>query len=165
MSLLAAAASLKLKAEVGDPLLYGLVFSTATAALGAAARPLAGRASDALGHTRLLALSTGLYIPLAYGVVVAHGAWLVLVWLVPLYPFRDVAQSMSVSVSLPRALQATAAGVIEFSTSLGGLLVLALYPLLAGGGLGVFFAYSTALLASSLALLAPLLAGGASPRA
>jgi hypothetical protein len=150
-------ASLKLKAEIGDPLVFGLVFSTITAILGALARPLAGMASDRLGEVRLLALTAAAYAALAYAVAVLRGLPLILAWLIPLYPFRDVAVSMSISSRLPRSLQATAAGIISFTTSASGALSLALAPAIRGLDITGVFTVCAALLAASIAVVAPLL--------
>ena len=160
LNLFFTSSSLKLKAEIEDPLLYGIVFSTITALLSAGVRPLAGRISDRVGHVNLLALATALYIPLAYGILVTHGLALALLWIIPLFPFRDVALSMSVSVSLPRSLQATAAGVIAFSSSIGGLLVLTAYPVIKGKGLENVFAITISMLVLSLICLIPYLRRG-----
>ncbi len=151
-------ASLKLKAEIGDPLLFGLVFSTATAILGALARPLAGLASDKLGEVRLLAVTAIAYALLGYAVATLRGYLLIAVWLIPLFPFRDVAVSMSVSSRLPGKLQATAAGIISFATSTSGLIALTLAPLIKGRTIIEVYAICATLLVASAALLGPQLA-------
>ncbi len=160
LSLFANSISLKMKAEIGNPLLYSLVFSTATALIGAAVRPLAGAASDRIGHLRLYALSTLAYIPLSYAMTLAHGAMLAALWLIPIYPFRDVGAMMSLSTRLPRSLQATAAGIASFSFSLSGFLLVPLSALIRGRGLSTVEYATIALLASSLAALAPYLRWG-----
>jgi len=155
LTLFFTSSSLKLKAEIGNPILYGIVFSTITSLMSAAIRPFAGRLSDNIGHVRLLAISTALYIPMALGILEAHGYLLAVIWVIPLFPFRDVALSMSISTGLPRSLQATAAGVIAFASSIGGFIVLLTYPLIAGGTLDKVFLVMASLLAVSLALLYP----------
>ncbi len=155
LSLFAGAAALKLRAEIRSPVLYGLVFATITALVGAAVRPLAGWASDRLGHVRLLLASTLAYIPLAYGMLVAHGLLLAALWVLPVYPFRDVAMMLSASTMLPESLQATAAGVVSFSNSLSGLVLAVLSPALGRGDLVRVFLFSALLLGSGVAVLAP----------
>jgi len=157
LTLYASSVSLKLKAEVENPILYGLTFSTITALVGAAVRPVAGRVSDRLGHVRLLALTTAVYILAGYGMLVAHGPALVIIWILPIYPFRDVSMMLSASIMLPRRLQATAAGVVSFAASVSGFVVLLISPALMAGRLARVFVISALLLGLSLAMLAPYL--------
>jgi MFS family permease len=147
-------AALKLKSELGDPIKFGIVFTTLTAVVSAAVRPLAGKLSDVVGHERLLLLSNAAYIPMCFGITVLSGAALIALWLVPLYPFRDVALSMSVSTRLPANLQGTAAGVIVFANSFSGLLSIVLSPVLRGLALEGVLLVILPLLSLSILLLA-----------
>ncbi len=150
------AAALKLRAEVGDPVLYGLVYSALPALLGALARIPAGALVDRCSPALVLAAATAAYLALNYAVAVARGALLVAAWLVPLYPFREVAAYVTASRLLPPSLQATAGAAMSLSTSAAGLIAMAVAPLLEGGMLRVY-AVTSALLAASLPLLAPYL--------
>jgi len=157
LTLYTSVVSLKLKAEIVNPLLYGLTLSTATAFAGAAVRPVAGRVSDTIGHARLLALTTIVYMLVGYGMLVSHGLALAILWVLPIYPFRDVAMMLSISRMLSGSLQATAAGIASFSTSISGFLVLLLSLTISAGQSTRVFTISMLLLALSLVLLSPIL--------
>ncbi len=149
------AASIKLSTIVESDLLYGALLTTVPAALGAAVRPLAGRLSDALGHERLFAAANA-----AYGVetlvfaAASSPLLLAAAWVAPIYPFRDVALSLMISTRMPARLQATAAGVINFSGSVSGLIAAASSPLYGSDPGGPMTVAALLLLASNLVLLA-----------
>jgi hypothetical protein len=116
------AMSIRLSEEIESDILYGVTLTTIPAVLGFLARPIAGVASDYMGSERLLAASNAAYA-VVFGLAASlKGPALIVLWAIPLYPFRDVASSLSVSSRLPPSLQATAAGVLSFASSAAGLL-------------------------------------------
>jgi len=149
------AASIKLSTLIESDVLYGAVLTTIPAAVGAAVRPIAGKVSDALGHDRLFSATNAAYAVEAL-IFAASSSPLLLIaaWTAPVYPFRDVALSLMISSRMPPHLQATAAGVINFTVSLSGLTAAASSPLYQGGVEGPMTAAASLLLASNLILLA-----------
>ncbi len=119
------AVSIRLSQEVESDIAYGLALTTLPAIAGFLVRPLAGLAADRLGGERLLAIVNVAYGLVAFMTLPASGLYLLLLWVTPLYPFRDVASSISVSRRLPRSLQATAAGILSFTSSVAGFLGIA----------------------------------------
>ena len=116
------AVSIRLSAEIESDVAYGLALTTLPAVAGFLARPLAGVVADRIGGVRLLALVNVLYSMIVGLTLEARGVFLVLLWTTPLFPFRDVAASLSVSTRLPPSLQATAAGILSFASSSAGTL-------------------------------------------
>ncbi len=153
LGLFFSAASLKLSSEIENPLLFGVAFSTITAFLGALTRPIAGRTSDLIGHERLLLATNIAYITLSYAIAVLHGLALIAAWILPVFPFRDVALSLSISTRLPSHLQATAAGIISFTTSISGLMILVIAPQLESLTILHIFYINTILLSISSILI------------
>ncbi len=158
------AVSLKLAREVNDPILFGLVYSTLSALLGALVRPLAGLLTDRVDPLVLMVVSSLAYTVLNFGIAIAHGIILVVLWLTPIYPFRDVAIYMAVSRSLPRELQATAAGMVSFAISLSGIIIVLISPLLHGKTILELYVITAALLILSALALIPLLVGRSGQR-
>lgn len=151
------AASLRLSTALDSPLAYGLVLTTLPAILGALSRPIAGKASDALGHERLFSLTNAVYgfEALAFASA-ASPLVLIAAWLVPVFPFRDVALTMMISTRLPGRLQGTAAGVISFAYSASGLIALTSTGLYESRIELPMTVAAALLLASNLALIATL---------
>ncbi len=154
LGLFFSAASLKLSSEIEDPVLFGIAFSTITAFLGALVRPIAGKTSDKIGHDRLLLATNIAYILLSYSVAVLYGLTLIIAWILPVFPFRDVSISLSISTRLPSHLQATAAGIISFSTSISGLMIISIAPQLKSQTIIDVFYINTILLSLSSILIA-----------
>ncbi|MCX8196421.1 MAG: hypothetical protein N3F67_05030 [Acidilobaceae archaeon] len=123
--------AVKVYRELGSDLfLFGLVGVSLTSLASALARPLAGRLVEGVGEGRAFLLSIFAYSLYAVLLYLSGGLLLALLWLVPLYPFKEVAQTMYVSKSLPRELQATAAGIVSMIYSLSSLANFLLYPAL-----------------------------------
>ncbi len=147
------AAALRLRTELADPLIYGLAYTTLPALTGAAARLWAGAVTDHSNPLLVLLASTLAYLPLNYGIAVAHGPVLVALWLIPLYPFREVPAYVAASRLLPQALQATAGSAISLAISVSGFIAAAVSPLLGYGDLlKAYMVTSLLILASTLAL-------------
>ncbi len=155
--------SLKLSAEIDDPILFGIVYSTLPALLGAAVRPLAGVACDTLGSLTVAVATTLAYIVLNYGLTVMHGLPAILLWLIPLYPFRDVSIYTLASQLLPSSLQATAGSAVNLAISVSGLLVGILAPLLEDMSLVQVYTVSTVIVLVGLVALAPYARRGSAP--
>ncbi|BAA79511.1 conserved hypothetical protein [Aeropyrum pernix K1] len=149
------AASIRLSEALESPIAYGLVLTTVPALLGFLARPAAGRLVDKAGAVAVLALSNAAYslLALVFGLPTSP-ALLALAWSLPLYPFRDAAAAIAVSSRLERRLQATAAGLLSASESVGGAATLALALLLDGGFREMMTASIALMLLSTLLLAA-----------
>jgi MFS family permease len=147
--------SLKLRAEVEDPLAYGLLFSALPALFGAAARPLAGYVCDRFSALRVAVAVTTAYLGLNYVLASYSGLVAIVAWLVPLYPFREVSLYMVSSRMLPQGLQATAGSTVSFSVSVAGFIVAAMSPLLEGASMLKVYAVTSTVTAAGLLALLP----------
>ncbi|MEN2999130.1 MAG: MFS transporter [Acidilobaceae archaeon] len=137
LSLFYSMIAVKLYRELGnDLLLFGFVGVSLTSLLSALARPLAGVAVERVGEQRALSLVIIAYSLYGTSLYLAAGSLLALLWLVPVYPFKDVAQTVYVSRRLPRELQATAAGILGMIYSLSSVANLLAYPVLQEESLG-----------------------------
>ncbi len=155
LSIFYGAASVRLSSIVESDLLYGALLTTLPATLGALVRPVAGRVSDAVGHERLFSVTNAAYAMEAFiFAYTTSSIVLALAWAAPIYPFRDVALSLMVSTRMPARLQATAAGVINFSGSVSGLIAAFSSPLYNSSSIAApMMAASLLLLASNVVLL------------
>ncbi|MCS7106562.1 MAG: MFS transporter [Acidilobaceae archaeon] len=154
--------AVKLYRELGnDLLLFGFVGVSLTSLLSALARPLAGLVVEKVGEERALLLVVIAYSLYGISLYLAGGFLLALLWLLPFYPFKDVAQAVYVSRRLPMELQATAAGILTMIYSLSSVANLIAYPVLEEESLG-----RGLLIMLLLSLISFLLirSGGASPR-
>jgi len=124
--------ALRIYDEIKNLLVFGLFFSSITALAGALMRPLAGYLVDKSDPWRIFVISLTLYLFLDTAIYFSSGYIALILYVTPIYPFRDTATTILYSRTLSRELQATAAGLITTSTSLAGLLILILTPLIKG---------------------------------
>jgi hypothetical protein len=112
-------------------------------------RPLAGVLVDRFKADLVLASTFLAYA--IYNTILFYttGLTFILLWLIPLYPFRDVAQAMALSRRVNQNLQATVAG---FLNMLWGLASLA-YVLAYAYGIGLLEAFYIQLVSLIIALI------------
>ncbi|MEM1685324.1 MAG: MFS transporter [Acidilobaceae archaeon] len=128
--------SIKLYYELNrDILIYGLISGTLPALVSAIIRPIAGLAVDKFGEKRILVYTIIAYIIYSLLVYNSSGLILAILWLIPIYPFKDIAQTMYISKRLPPELQATAAGILTQINSISSLLNIIAYPIVENYGL------------------------------
>jgi len=122
--------SIKLYSELGrNEIYYGIVFGGVTAFLGAFFRPIAGRIVDLIGEIRSFAVTLISYTLLLYGLAIAKGWFMVLLWTIPVYPLYDTAAVTIASKALPPKVRATAIGTYGTAISVAGNLVVIAGPL------------------------------------
>jgi len=136
--------SIKLYEVTGSLLAFGFIGGLLTTLISTAARPVAGALVDRFNADTVLASTYLAYTVYNIALYYATGVYFMVLWLIPLYPFRETAQVMAISRRVPQSLQATAAGL---SSTLWGLASLA-YPLAYLAGVDL----STASLGQLLAL-------------
>ncbi len=125
VGIMVGAFGVKLYSIVGGILTYGFIYSTLSGVFGAIARVPAGRLVDTFRPELVLMLTfTGYAVDVTMMGVVS-GVGLVILWLLPLYPFYETSGYVCLSRRLPPNLQATAAGVFSTSLSISGLLNIA----------------------------------------
>lgn len=143
----------KIYVEVGNLLLYGFVTMSLAALTGSLVRPLAGKLVDKYNPDLVLALSLIAYAVLNTLLYMSRGIVLLLLWLIPVFPFRDTAQTIAISRKLPLKLQATAAGIMSTLNSLAGILIACTTPAVKTYGLVGGYIIQLVLLTTSLLLL------------
>ncbi|MFZ8793822.1 MAG: MFS transporter, partial [Acidilobaceae archaeon] len=129
--------SIKLYEVTGSLLAFGFIGGFLTTILSTMARPLAGVVVDRFKAD--LALAIVLLAYAIYNTILFYTTGLVfmLLWLIPLYPFKDVAQTMALSRRVDQSLQASVAGLLNM---LWGLASLA-YVLAYAYGIGLMEAF------------------------
>jgi len=141
--------SIKLYETSGSLILFGLIGGTLSTLLSIAARRLAGMIADRIEPIKMLAIVYAIYA--VYGLIMykLEGLPFMILWLTPLYPFREVSQTMTISRALPREAQTTAASIVTLTYSLPSIT----YPILYFIGIGIAEAtviYTVALILSSV---------------
>ena len=140
--------SIRLYEVTGSILLFGLVGGFLTTLASTVARPLAGLLVDRFGADSILASVLACYMVYNYLIYNATGLVLVMLWLVPLYPFREVSQVMSLSRRVPQNLQGVVAGLLNMLWGLSSLT----YPLVYVARLGLEGAFILQILALAVSL-------------
>jgi len=141
--------SIKLYEVTGSLLAFGFVGGFLTTILSTLVRPLAGVLVDRFKADLVLASTFLAYA--IYNTILFYttGLAFILLWLIPLYPFKDVAQTMALSRRVNQNLQATVAG---FLNMLWGLASLA-YVLAYAYGIGLLEAFYIQLVSLIIALI------------
>ncbi|PWV36480.1 MAG: hypothetical protein DJ555_07050 [Desulfurococcaceae archaeon] len=140
---------IKLYEISGSLILFGLIGGTLTTLLSIAARRLAGMIADKIEPLKMLTIIYAIYA--IYGLVMymLEGLPFVILWLIPIYPFREISQTMTISRALPREAQTTAASIVTLTYNLPSIT----YPILYLIGIGIAEAtaiYTIALVSSSV---------------
>jgi len=144
----------KLYEEVGNILVYGMLFSTLTGITGAMVRPLAGALVDRFTPQFVLFTVFISYGILSFLMPFFSGIIFIILWLLPVYPFYETSGYTTFSRRLPPSLQATSAGIVGTSTSLSGFINIFSSKIIGSGGFGLAMSVSLALLfISSLIIL------------
>lgn len=125
--------SVKLYEVTDSLLLFGLFGGTLATISSILVRPLAGIVVDKTDPVKLLGVVYIVY--LVYGVLMhfISGIFFAILWILPVYPFREIAQTIAISRRLPENLQNTAGGVITLAYSLPSIV----YPLFYIQGYGM----------------------------
>ena len=108
---------------LGPRSLYGIVYGGLPVLLGAPCRPLAGKAVDKIGAARLYAASMTAYLAELIGIGVADGLPVLILWILPIYPFYDTSMYVGAARYLGRH-EATSAGIVLTGESAAGLLMM-----------------------------------------
>lgn len=127
--------SIKLYEELGSVLAYSIIGVSLTSLVSAATRPFAGIIVERIGEGRALRYSIGAYAIYSVLMYLATGHLLALLWLLPLYPFREVSLTMYVSRRMSSGAQSTAAGLISMIYSAASIANIAVYPVVSAHGL------------------------------
>ncbi len=119
--------SIKLYETSGSLLLFGLIGGALTTILSTVARPVAGMLADKIEPIKMLATVYATYA--VYGLLMykLEGIPFIILWLIPIYPFKEIAQTMTISRTLPKESQTTAASIITLTYSLPSITYPALY--------------------------------------
>lgn len=144
--------SLRIYSEVKSLLAYGLIVSTSTAIANSIARPIAGKLVDKYNPLMMLCFSLIAYIALNTGIYFSTGVAMIILWALPVYPFRDTATIIALSRSMPMSLQSTVAGLNITLNSLAGIVILALAGI-SGGNITLVYVLHIILLVIALLLL------------
>lgn len=155
LSMFYSAMSLAIYAEVRDLLIYGVFIASLSVIIGTITRPLAGLLVDKFDCIYIYSLALGLYGVLSYAILNSPCFVRLILWQVPLYPFRDVAQTMAISRGFPMELQSTAYGLTLTANALAGMLVLAIKERVAELPLSGIFLVHIALLCLSVLVVLP----------
>ena len=143
----------------GNMLVYGFLFSTMTGLLGAISRPFAGILVDKVKPEAVLAGVFATYL-FSSIIVTLHIPLLlmILIWLLPLYPFYETSALTTSSRRLPSNLQSTAAGIVGTGSSLSGFVNAAASSIIGEGGFQKALVVGVSLLSVSLLLLVLIIA-------
>lgn len=142
--------SLKLYSSVSSQFEYGIYFTVITGFLSIIARPYAGIMADRFTPEKTLIFSIAAYMLVSISLIWSPPLLVILLWILPIYPFFDTSIYSLLSRMMPFELQATAAGVISTSISIGGILNLVLYYILRSKAFAFLSAVDSILLALSL---------------
>jgi len=142
--------SLKLYNSVSNQFEYGIYFTVLTGFLSIIARPYAGVLTDRFTPQKTLIFSIAAYLLISIALIWSPPLLVILLWILPIYPFFDTSIYSLLSRMMPFELQATAAGVISTSISIGGILNLVLYYILRSKAFAFLSAVDSILLVLSL---------------
>jgi len=146
--------SIKLYNELGrNEVFYGIFFGGITAFLGALFRPIAGGIVDTLGETRSFIVTLISYTLLLYGLALAKGWVMALLWIIPIYPLYDTAAVTATSKALPPELRATAIGTYGTAVSIAGSLVVIAGPIADSLGVNKATMFSAVLQLAALVII------------
>jgi len=146
--------SIKLYNELGrNEVFYGIFFGGITAFLGALFRPVAGRIVDTLGETRSFIVTLMSYTLLLYGLALAKGWVMAVLWIIPIYPLYDTAAVTATSKALPPELRATAIGTYGTAVSIAGSLVVIAGPIADSLGVNKATMFSAVLQLAALVII------------
>ena len=122
--------SVKLYYEVNENvLLYGLVITSLPAFIGAIVRPIAGAITDKLGGAKTVLTAIIMYSLIYLLASFLRGYALVLLWIIPIYPFYDTGFIRLASEVSSKDKRGAAMGLINTSMSIAGSTVFIFGPL------------------------------------
>lgn len=153
LSLFHTVISLKIYEEINkNLLLYGLALSTSNALATAVARPFSGIVVDKFNPMIILISALTAYIALDTSLYLSRGFIRLILWIIPIYPFRETATIMAFSRRAPGKLQATIAGVNSTTSSLSGVIVYLLVSITKGDLNLIYYIHIAMIIASILIL-------------
>lgn len=115
---------LRIYSEVENLLIYGALLSTLTALAGALARPISGLLVDIYDPVRIVTLSILSYYVLDTSIYYTKGYLSMILWILPIYPFRDTALTLALARRVELKYQSSLAGVLSAINTLSGLIIL-----------------------------------------
>lgn len=145
--------ALILRSRIGDPGLFGMVYTFIPSLLGIMARPFIGVLTEKTDPSRIALAGILFYLVVATGLAYSTGILMIVLWALPIYPFLDQGFMLTFSRRLPGKLQAFASGIWSTALSLGGVVVLAISFTMVTGEFTYIYICSLALLTASLAVL------------
>ena len=145
--------ALILRSRIGDPGLFGIVYTFIPALLGIMVRPFIGVLTERTEPSRIALTGILLYMAVITGLTYSTGLPMIILWALPVYPFLDQGFMLTFSRRLPGKLQAFASGIWSTALSLGGVIVLAISFTGVTGEFMYIYLCSLALLAASLIVL------------
>ncbi|MEM0056940.1 MAG: MFS transporter [Candidatus Geothermarchaeota archaeon] len=155
LSMFYSAISLVIYAEIRDLLIYGVFIASLSVIIGTATRPLAGLLVDKFNCIYIYSITLGLYGVLSYAILHSPCFVKLILWQIPLYPFRDVAQTMAISRGFPMELQSTAYGLTLTANALAGMVMLAIKEYVAKLPLSDIFLVHITLLCLGIFIVVP----------
>ncbi|MEM0340220.1 MAG: MFS transporter [Acidilobaceae archaeon] len=114
--------SIKLYETTGSLLLFGLIGGTLTTMASVLVYPLAGIIVDKIHPSRFLGVVYIAYLTYGLMMYFFSGLLFAILWVLPLYPFKVVALTVTLSRTLPKTFQNTAAGITSLIYGLSGLI-------------------------------------------
>ncbi|MEM0355645.1 MAG: MFS transporter [Desulfurococcaceae archaeon] len=150
LSLFYSVMGLRIYGEVGNLLVYGALLSTLTALAGAIARPFSGLLVDIYNPTMVAMFSILSYYVLDSLIYYTRGYLSMVLWILPIYPFRDTAMTLALARSVELEYQSSLAGVFSALNTLSGLLILFLSRISNGN---MFFVYTVHLTLLTISLI------------
>lgn len=144
---------LEIYSETQNLLLYGLLLSSATALAGAVVRPLSGILVDRYEPINIIKFTLIAYIIIDTAILFTRGLPRIALWIIPIYPFRDTATTISISRRVSLKLQSTSAGLNMTMTSLSGLIVLSIISFTRGDIVYVYYIHIILLILGLILLL------------
>lgn len=130
-------------------LIYGVALSTLTALAGAIVRPIGGMLVDRFNPLNVLTASLLSYLALDTGIFIVGGGIVALIlWILPVYPFRDTATTIALARRVEIEYQSSLSGLSSALNTLSGLLVILLTAVSRGDFTLVYLTHIALLLVS-----------------
>lgn len=152
LSLFYSTMSIRIYGEVGNLLIYSVLLSTLTALAGALVRPISGLLVDRYNPVFIVELSILSYYALNTAIYYSRGYVSMILWILPIYPFRDTATNIALARRVELDYQSSVAGVATALNTLSGILILLLAKAFGRNMLHLYIAHLF-LLSASLILV------------
>jgi len=143
---------LEIYSETRNLLLYGLLLSSITALAGGVVRPISGLLVDKYQPFIILLLSLASYLAIDTAIIFTRGVPRIILWIIPVYPFRDTATSIMISRRVSLKHQSTAFGLSTTMNTLSGIIVYTMNEV-AKGDLTLIYIIHIAILLTAITIL------------